>query len=97
MNSLKLKQKLASKLPKIDINVTDPTRKLPMSECGLVMIYTVGVQGLSPQQAEKEIATCIENNTDLPDNYMGQHFKFLKEIWLTSCETNETKVEVKII
>lgn len=71
-------------------------RTLPLSECGLFLIYTIGTQGLSPQRAENDIALLMEKCKDY-NNEIGKHFKFYKEFWLPDSASQGVNLEIKLI
>jgi len=71
-------------------------RTLPLSECGLFLIYTIGTAGLSPQSAENHIALLMEQCKDY-NNEIGKHFKFYKEFWLPDSASQGVTLDVKLI
>ncbi len=51
----------------------------------------------SPEQnTEQSIAQFKYDNADV-NNYIGKHFKFYKEIWLTDDENRTNKVDFQLI
>lgn len=84
----------------IDIkNIEDvfTNRTMPLSEYGLYIIYNIGTAGLSQAKAQEEVETIMHNYTDININEISKYFKFYKEIWLTNNESQESKVEIKLI
>ena len=72
------------------------TRTLPLSECGLFLIYNIGIAGMSPAYAKEHIANIIAENQDY-NNKIGKHFKFYKEFWLPDASGTSIILDVKLI
>lgn len=70
-------------------------RNFPLSETGIIITITVGIAGLSPKQAEDEVAIVVADYKDRGE--ISKHVKFYKEYFFTSCEHNETKIDVTVI
>jgi len=71
-------------------------RTLPLSECGLFLIYNIGIAGMSPAYAKNYIANIINENQDY-NNKIGKHFKFYKEFWLQDASGTSIILDVKLI
>jgi hypothetical protein len=72
------------------------SRTLPLSECGLFLIYNVGVYGMSPKYAEEYINKTVATHRDY-NNEIGKHFKFYKEFWLPDATGNSIILDIKLI
>lgn len=72
-------------------------RTMPLSEYGLYVIHYIGVAGLSQKLAEEVVSTTINDYSDIGHNEIGKYFKFYKEIWLPNSDSQESRVEIKLI
>lgn len=91
-----------SKKSSIISNIPGANRTgIPLSECGCIIEHHVGVAGLSPRQAEEQIAIMIANHSDdhepNEENKLKNHFKFYKEYWLANPESDKHEIKINLI
>ena len=91
-----------SKKSSIITNIPGANRTgIPLSECGCIIEHHVGVAGLSPRQAEEQIAILIANHSDdhepNEENKLKNHFKFYKEYWLANPESSSHEIKINLI